>query len=59
MARSENSNYKQVKTLSYEGGGGIAQGDCWTIVIRDIQDLNRHVPEQPYLFRPTMNSRLD
>lgn len=59
MTRSENSNHKQVKFFSYEGGAGIAQGDCATIVIRDIQDLNRHVPEQPDIFRPTVNRRLD
>lgn len=56
MATSENSNHKQVKTFSYEG---CAQGDCGTIVLRDIQELNRHVPEQPDLFRPTVNRRLD
>lgn len=59
MATSENFNHKQVKAFSYEGGEAIAQGDWGTIVIRDIQELNRHVPKQLDPFRPTVNRRLD
>lgn len=48
MARSESSNYKQVKIHSYEGCPGIAQGDCGMIVIRDIQDLDMSLSNPIY-----------